>query len=117
MKLPGALESDILTYLAVDDKSEVLLFSSCPHIKPQPGKPGPIIWVSGPPGAGKSTTCQLLARTQDYIYYEADCTGNLINPFTDVNIDNPSIASFASKPLKVKKYILTVELSKKMYPT
>ena len=74
---------------------------SCPHVTPQPGKEGKIIWLSGPFGAGKSTTCQLLARKNDFIYYEADCTAHLINPFTDVNVENPTMASFTSKALKV----------------
>jgi len=73
---------------------------SCPHITPKPGTPGRVFWLSGPPGAGKSTTCQLLARDNSYIYYEADCTASLINPFTDVNVENPSMASFGSAPLK-----------------
>ena len=42
-----------------------------------------------------------MAREKGYIYYEADCTGSLINPFTDIYADNPSMASFSSKPLKV----------------
>ena len=74
---------------------------STPHITPQPGKPGKIYWLSGPPGAGKSTTCQLIARKQGYIYYEADCTMQMLNPFTDLYAENPSIASLESKALKV----------------
>ena len=79
----------------------IMVIYSAPHITPQPGKEGKIIWLTGPPGAGKSTTCQLLAREKDFIYYEADCTARLINPFTDVNVENPSIASIQGKPLKV----------------
>ena len=67
----------------------------------KPDQRGKLIWLSGPPGAGKSTTCQLMARDKDFIYYEADCIMQLINPFTDPNVDNPSVASFSSKPLKV----------------
>ena len=39
---------------------------SCPHITPKPGTPGKIYWLSGVPGAGKSTTCQLMAREKGY---------------------------------------------------
>jgi len=85
---------------------------SCPHIKPQPGKAGKILWLSGPPGAGKSTTCQLLARNQGFSYYEADCTGALTNPFTDIHVDNPSLASFEGKPLKGVPRDLAVNLLK-----
>ena len=78
-----------------------LTIFSCPHITPQPGNQGKIIWLSGPPGAGKSTTCQLMARQNDYTYFEADCVFGFINPFTDVNKENPSIASAKNSPLKV----------------
>merc|ERR1719458_1149247 len=73
---------------------------SCPHITPKPGKPGKIFWLSGPPGAGKSTTCQLLARKNDYVYYEADATMQLINPFVPNDADNPSLAQMFQKSLK-----------------
>ena len=51
------------------------------YIKPQPGKPGKLLWFSGPPGAGKSTTAQLMARNHGYVYYEADCMSIFVNPF------------------------------------
>ena len=80
-------------------------FPSISYIKPQPEKPGKILWVSGPPGAGKSTTCQLIARENNYAYYEADCMMpimGLVNPFTDIHVDNPTKASMKNKPLKVQ---------------
>merc|ERR1719225_899775 len=70
------------------------------YIKPQPGKPGKLLWFSGPPGAGKSTTAQLLARNNGYIYYEADCMSIFVNPFVDVNTPEPSMAQINQKPLK-----------------
>jgi len=73
---------------------------SCPHITPKPGAPGKIYWCSGPPGAGKSTTCQLLARKNGYVYYEADATMQLINPFVPNDADNPSLAQMHQKSLK-----------------
>lgn len=76
------------------------LSPSCPHITPQPENQGCIFWLCGPPGSGKSTICQLMARTQEYIYYEADSAGQFINPFTDINAENPTVASYKSKPLK-----------------
>ena len=74
---------------------------SCPHITPKPGKQGRVFWLSGPPGAGKSTTCQLMAREKGYVYYEADATMQFINPFVDVHADNPTLATFEGKALKV----------------
>ena len=82
----------------------ILIICSCPHITPRPGSPGKIYWLSGPPGAGKSTTCQLMARKKDFRYFEADCTMQLVNPFTDIHVDNPSVASFSSKSLKVSLF-------------
>ena len=57
--------------------------------------------LSGPPGAGKSTTCQLMAKEAGYVYYEADCTTNNLNPFIGTDVENPTIASLKQKPLKV----------------
>ena len=39
---------------------------TCSHITPKPGAPGKIYWLSGPPGAGKSTICQLMAREKGF---------------------------------------------------
>ena len=74
----------------------------CPHITPKPEKQGRIFWLSGPPGTGKSTTCQLMARKKGYVYYEADATMALINPFIDINIENPSLSTMKGRPMKVR---------------
>jgi len=90
------------------------------YIKPQPGKPGKMLWFSGPPGAGKSTTAQLLARNNGYIYYEADCMSIFVNPFIDVHTPEPSMAQMNQKPLKglnektIKAIEARGEMSKKM---
>merc|ERR1719189_981030 len=111
-----------------DDELEALKESREPkeapkipdYIKPQPGKPGKLLWFSGPPGAGKSTTAQLLARNHGYIYYEADCMSIFVNPFIDVNTPEPSMAQMNQKPLKgldektIKAIEARGEMSKKM---
>ena len=63
--------------------------------------PGKIFWVTGPPGAGKSTTCQLLARHHGYIYLEVDGFGFWFNPFPDLNAGNISVTAHKAKALKV----------------
>ena len=73
----------------------------CPYAKLQPDKLGKIIWFSGPPGAGKSTTAQLMGRKHGYVYYEGDCYYSMMNPFVDLNVDNPSLAQSDQTPLKV----------------
>ena len=73
----------------------------CKYSKLQPNKPGKIIWFSGPPGAGKSTTAQLMGRKHGYVYYEGDCYNSMTNPFIDLNVDNPSLAQSDQIPLKV----------------
>ena len=59
------------------------------------------LFISGPPGAGKSTSAQLLGRNHGYVYFEADCFFMFTNPFVDPNAEEPTLAIGAQKPLKV----------------
>ena len=77
---------------------------SCPY-KIQPENQGRLVWLSGPPGAGKSTTGQLMSKEAEYVYLEADCTMNNLNPFVPPDVENPTIAAFRQKALKVKKIV------------
>ena len=60
---------------------------------------GKILWFSGAPGMGKSTTAQILARENGFVYYEADCFGMLKNPYVPLDIDNPSVSTMKQKSL------------------
>ena len=61
---------------------------------------GRIIWLSGAPGMGKSTSAQILARSHGYVYYEADCFAAMKNPYVPLDVDNPSLAQLTQKSLK-----------------
>jgi len=68
--------------------------------KIQPEKQGRIIWLSGAPGMGKSTSAQVLARDHGYVYYEADAFGLMKNPFIDVDAAEASLATTKQRGLK-----------------
>jgi len=68
--------------------------------KVQPEKKGKIIWLTGAPGMGKSTSAQLLARNHGYVYYEADCFMAFKNPYVPLDVPNPSMAQMYQKTLK-----------------
>ena len=67
---------------------------------------GKFVWFSCPPGSGKSTTAQMLARKHGFVYYDADAFPIYCNPFVDLNADNPTLAAFRQKPLKVVIFFL-----------
>ena len=71
--------------------------------------PGKLLWLSGAPGMGKSTSAQLLARDHGYVYYEADAFAMMLNPFVDLHDDNPSMATAKQRILKGPISILAAE--------
>ena len=47
-----------------------------------------LIWLTGPPGVGKSTIAQLLMKDAGFIYYEGDCFSSCRDPFVSSNVDD-----------------------------
>ena len=43
-----------------------------------------------------------MGKKAGYVYFEADCTINGLNPFVPLDSDNPTFTAFQQKPLKVK---------------
>ena len=67
--------------------------------KIQPERQGRLIWITGPPGLGKSTSAQLLSREHGYVYYEGDCFFGLRNPYIPPDVENPSLAQTKQRKL------------------
>ena len=69
----------------------------------EPGKPGQLVFISGPPCSGKSTTAKYLAQYYGYKYYEADAVFyKLYNPYLPLNDVEPVISLYSQKKLKVR---------------
>ena len=43
-----------------------------------------------------------MGKDAGYVYYEADCAMAFLNPFVPTDVDNPTLAAFKQRPLKVK---------------
>ena len=69
------------------------------HYKLEPERQGKLLWITGPPGLGKSTTAQILSRDHGYVYYEGDCFFIVKNPYIHPDIENPTFAAMDQKKL------------------
>ena len=45
-----------------------------------------------------------MGKEAGYVYFEADCTSNGLNPFVPLDSVNPTLAAFQQKPLKVVSF-------------
>ena len=60
------------------------------HYKIEPENQGPLLWITGAPGLGKSTTADMLSKKANYVYYEADAFLWHLNPYIPPDIDESS---------------------------
>ena len=74
---------------------------------------GKILWLCGPPGTGKSTAAQIMARNHGHVYYEADTFNQMRNPFIDLNVSNPSLSQYGQKILKGEEILKKLFKEKK----
>ena len=88
-----------------DEEAELMVKDGDPieapsnQYKVEPERQGRLIWITGPPGLGKSTSAQLMSREHGYVYYEADCFFNLKNPYIPLDVENPSLAQTKQRKL------------------
>jgi len=81
-------EEALAKFLATGDP-----YDNIPHqYKIQPENQGKLVWLSGAPGLGKSTTGMMLGRKAGYVYYEADAFGSLSNPYVSTDSEEPTLA-------------------------
>ena len=65
----------------------------------EPERQGKLLWITGPPGLGKSTSAQLLSREHGYVYYEGDCFFGLRNPYIPADVKEASLAQRQQRKL------------------
>ena len=69
------------------------------HYKIQPEVSGKLLFISGAPGFGKSTSGLFLSKLAGYVYYEADAFGITVNPYIPPNAEEPSMATGKQRAL------------------
>ena len=89
-------EDDIKELQEAGDPAEA---PPCPYKLNPDDDQGKLIWISGPPGVGKSTTAHLMSQLFGYVFYEGDCFLANTNPYVPKDI-RPTDALFKQKPLK-----------------
>ena len=83
----------------ISDAFEFINNRSHPY-KVQPENQGKLIFISGAPGCGKSTTALKLAQKEGFVYYEGDGFAFLRNPYIPLDVEEPGHATFKQKRIR-----------------
>jgi len=90
---PGMLLHSELTWVSPDEAEQIrnrpkepVTCPSVPHPL-QPGKPGKLLFLSGPPGTGKSTMASLISERENRVFYEGDGFFLGFNPYISLGED------------------------------
>ena len=70
------------------------------HYTLRPGQAGKLVWISGAPGSGKSTTARRMMETEGFVYYEGDCFMSNKNPYLPLQDNSAIDALIAAKALR-----------------
>jgi len=71
--------------------------------KIQPENQGKLIFLTGSPGCGKSSTALKLAQKSGFVFYEGDCFYMLKNPYIPLDVSEPSLAMAKQNHVKGTK--------------
>ena len=96
---------DVFNWMSEEELAEFVStgdpVDAYPHeYKEQPENQGKLVWLSGAPGLGKSTSGLLLAKKADYVYYEADAFLHHVNPYVPLDVAEPSLATATQNFMK-----------------
>ena len=69
------------------------------HYKLEPERQGKLVWITGAPGLGKSTTAQMLSRNHGFVFYEGDCFFGLRNPYIPSHVPEATLAQLKQSKL------------------
>ena len=89
-------EEEVAEYLDLGDPVD----APPNHYKIQPENQGKLLWLSGAPGLGKSTSGHLMGKQAGWVYYEADCFINHLNPYIPPDALEPTLAMMSQNFLK-----------------
>ena len=98
MKLIDEAEANALKEAAENDKDP----ADAPpnHYTLRPGHVGKLVFISGAPGLGKSTTARRMMEKEGFVYYEGDCFMSHKNPYLPAAENSAMDALIAAKSLK-----------------